>query len=56
MYDLRFPICASLRGRYKNNTNKKTKQHLEIRNDNICNCITTISKNSLIIERKKNEY
>lgn len=51
--DLQFPVCAAIRGRYKNNRDNKAKQHLEIRLDGIINCISTFSKDTLIIERKK---
>lgn len=42
------PIGCAIRGRY--NTNGKTEQTLELRNDDKANCITSVSKDSLVCE------
>lgn len=43
---------TAMRGRY--NSDGKTDQQIEIRNDEISNAITTVSKDSLIVERGVN--
>jgi hypothetical protein len=43
-------ISTALRGRY--NKNNKIEQNLEIRKDDVCNCLTNVQKDTLIIERK----
>lgn len=40
------PVGAAMRGRY--GADGKTEQHIEIRNDNKSNCLTTTQKNSLV--------
>lgn len=38
-----------MRGRY--NTDGKTEQHIEVRDDEISNAITTIQEDSLVVEK-----
>lgn len=42
---------AALRGRY--NKDGKTEQHIEVRSDEISNTITTVQKDSLVMEVEK---
>lgn len=42
---------AAMRGRYKADGN--TEQRIEIRNEELSNAITTVQKDSLLIEIKK---
>lgn len=44
-------VGAAMRGRY--NSDGKTEQHLEIRNDEISNAITTVQKDSLVVRKAK---
>lgn len=41
-------IGAAMRGRY--NESGKTEQKIELRNDELSNAITTVQKDSLVIE------
>ena len=41
-------VSAAMRGRY--NSNGRTEQKIEIRDDGLCNAITTVQKDSLVIE------
>ena len=51
-------LCGAMRGRYldENGVRKdyggKTKQYLEIRDDNKTNCLTTVQKDNIIIRDK----
>jgi hypothetical protein len=47
----RLPFSCAMRGRYKDG---QIVQHLEIHNE-FANCLTGVSKDCLIIERRKNE-
>ena len=40
-----------MRGRYTK-SDGKTEQHLELREDDLCNALTTVQKDSLIVEIK----
>lgn len=40
-----------MRGRYTK-SDGKTEQHLELREEGICNALTTVQKDSLIVEVK----
>ena len=40
---------ASMRGRY--NSDGKTEQQIEVRNDDLSNTITTVQKDSLVVEK-----
>ena len=42
--------AAAIRGRY--NSDGKTEQKIKIRDDELSNAITTVQKDSLVIERK----
>lgn len=46
--DEKIIVGAAMRGRY--NSNGKTEQQIEIRNDEISNTITTVTKDSLVVE------
>lgn len=39
-----------MRGRY--NSDNKTEQQIEVRNDELSNAITTVQKDSLVVETK----
>lgn len=41
-----------MRGRYTKGDGK-TEQHLELREDDLCNALTTVQKDSLIVEVKQ---
>lgn len=41
-------IIVAMRGRY--DKNKKIRQHLEPRTDNLCNTITSVQKDNLVLE------
>lgn len=43
-------VGAAMRGRY--NSDGKTEQRIEVRNDELSNAITTVQKDSLIIEKQ----
>ncbi len=43
-------IGAAMRGRY--NSEGKTEQQIEVRDDGLSNAITTVSKDSLVVEKK----
>lgn len=43
-------VGAAMRGRY--NSNGKTEQQIEVRDDELSNAITTVQKDSLIVENK----
>lgn len=42
---------AAMRGRY--NSEGKTEQQIEIRDDELSNAITTVQKDSLVVEKKQ---
>lgn len=42
------PLCG---GRYRYNLDGKIEQHIEVRNDEVSNTITTVTKDSLVIEK-----
>lgn len=44
-------VGAALRGRY--NSDGKTEQQIEVRDDELSNAITTVQKDSLVVERKQ---
>lgn len=43
-------VGAAMRGRY--NSEGKTEQQIEIRDDELSNAITTVQKDSLVVEKK----
>lgn len=43
-------IGAAMRGRY--NSEGKTEQQIELRNDELSNAITTVQKDSLVVEKR----
>lgn len=47
-YSYLYAFGAAMRGRY--NSDGKVEQKIEIRNDEISNAITTVQKDSLVIE------
>jgi hypothetical protein len=49
-YVVEFPICAAMRGRYKEDGS--IEQHLEPRYDGLSNCLTSVQKDTLIIEKE----
>lgn len=52
-YSYLYCVGAAMRGRY--NAEGKTEQKIEIRDDEISNAITTVQKDSLVIEEIKKE-
>lgn len=42
---------AAMRGRY--NSDGKTEQQIEVRDDELSNAITTVQKDSLVVEKKQ---
>lgn len=49
-YSYLYAVGAAMRGRY--NSDGKTEQQIEVRNDELSNAITTVQKDSLIVENK----
>ena len=47
-YSYLYAVGAAMRGRY--NTGGKTEQQIEVRDDELSNTITTVQKDSLVIE------
>ena len=45
-----YAVGAAMRGRY--NSEGKTEQQIEVRNDELSNAITTIQKDSLVVAKK----
>ncbi len=43
-------VGAAMRGRY--NSDGKTEQKIEIRDDELSNAITTVQKDSLVVEKQ----
>lgn len=43
-------VGAAMRGRY--NSDGKIEQKIEVRDDELSNAITTVSKDSLVVEKK----
>jgi hypothetical protein len=48
---LKVIVGAAMRGRYTKGDGK-TEQHVEINEEGICNALTTVQKDSLILEVK----
>ena len=46
-------VCVAMRGRY--NSDGKTEQKIEIRDDELSNAITTVQKDCMILEVKGGE-
>lgn len=46
-----FPMCCAMRGRY--DENGKIEQQLEVNSSEYCNAITTVQKDSMILEIDK---
>lgn len=48
-----YAVGAAMRGRYNSDgkTDGKIEQHIEIRNDELSNTITTVQKDSLVVEK-----
>lgn len=49
-YSYLYAIGAAIRGRY--NSDGKTEQQIEVRNDELSNAITTVQKDSLVVEKQ----
>ena len=49
-YSYLYAVGAAMRGRY--NSDGKTEQQIEVRDDELSNAITTVQKDSLIVENK----
>ena len=49
-YSYLYAVGAAMRGRY--NSESKTEQQIEVRDDELSNAITTVQKDSLIVEKK----
>lgn len=45
-----YAVGAAIRGRY--NSDGKTEQKIEIRNDELSNAITTVQKDSLVVIKR----
>ncbi len=45
-----YAVGAAMRGRY--NSEGKTEQQIEVRNDELSNAITTVQKDSLVVVKK----
>ena len=50
-YSYLYAIGCAMRGRYA--SANKTEQKIEINNEEICNSITTVQKDSMVVEVKK---
>ena len=50
-YSYLYAVGAAIRGRY--NLDGKTEQQIEVRDDELSNAITTVTKDSLVIEKKQ---
>lgn len=46
-------VGAAMRGRY--NSDSKIEQKIEVRNDELSNAITTVQKDSLVVEKKEGD-
>lgn len=46
-----YAVGAAMRGRY--NSNGKTEQKIEVRNDELSNAITTVQKDSLVVIKRQ---
>ena len=44
-------VGAAMRGRY--NSDGKTEQQIEVREDELSNAITTVNKDSLVVEKRQ---
>lgn len=49
-YSYLYAIGAAMRGRY--NSDGKTEQKIEVRDDELSNAITTVQKDSLVVEKQ----
>lgn len=49
-YSYLYAVGAAMRGRY--NSDGKTEQQIEVRGDELSNAITTVTKDSLVVEKK----
>lgn len=50
-YSYLYAIGAAMRGRY--NSDGKTEQQIEVRDDELSNAITTVQKDSLVVEKRE---
>lgn len=50
-YSYLYAVGAAMRGRY--NSDGKTEQQIEVREDELSNSITTVQKDSLVVEKKQ---
>lgn len=50
-YSYLYAVGAAMRGRY--NSYGKTEQQIEVREDELSNSITTVQKDSLVVEKKQ---
>lgn len=48
-YSYLYAVGAAMRGRY--NSDGKTEQQIEVRGDELSNAITTVTKDSLVVEK-----
>lgn len=49
-YSYLYTVGAAMRGRY--NSEGKTEQQIEVRDDELSNAITTVQKDSLVVEKQ----
>lgn len=50
-YSYLYAVGVAMRGRY--NSGGKIEQQIEVRNDELSNTITTVQKDSLMVEKKQ---
>lgn len=50
-YSYLYAVGAAMRGRY--NSEGKTEQQIEVRDDELSNAITTVNKDSLVVEKRQ---
>ncbi len=50
-YSYLYAVGAAMRGRY--NSDGKIEQQIEVREDELSNSITTVQKDSLVVEKKQ---
>lgn len=53
-YSYLYAVGAAMRGRY--NSDGKTEQKIEVRNDELSNAITTVQKDSLVVEKHNHTW
>ncbi|MEY8422028.1 hypothetical protein AALB52_04650 [Lachnospiraceae bacterium 38-14] len=53
-YSYLYAVGAAMRGRY--NSDGKTEQQIEVREDELSNSITTVQKDSLVVEKSNRTH